>query len=298
LVMGPWFIRNYLVFGSLIGPQAANMIWLTNYDQIFSFPPNINYFLWINQGFVNIINPRISALLTNLTSTLAVQGSIILLPLIIFAGWRLRKDQRIGVLLISWIGIILLMSFVFPFAGRRGGFFHAGAALQPVLWSLAPVGMEALIEKVGLKRSWNIKTAARVFSMSLIIFSVLFTGYITLNKIYQKDNHRFIWGLQEKRYESMGGLIESNNLEKSTVIVGNPPGFFLATGNQAIAIPDGDEQNILLVADEFNADYLILEPGGFPDLLSGLYDGSSLNKSFDLLNDLDGVKIYEINHDQ
>jgi hypothetical protein len=298
IIMGPWFIRNIQVFGSLLGPQATNVIWLTNYDQIFSYPPNFNTLSWWNQGLSQIITTSISALKVNLLNMIAVQGNIILLPLILIGAWKFKKDIRVGLLLIAWIGLIILMSIIYPYAGMRGGYFHAGAALQPILWSMVPIGLEVVVIKFGQLRNWDIKNALRVFSSSLVIFSILFTIHITINKLYDGSEHALIWGINEMRYQTIAKEIEFNQSENLIVIVGNPPGFYLATGDYAIAIPDGDINNLLLVADDFNADYLILEPEGFPKALEGLYNGSYINNQFEYLGEFDDVRIFRINHDE
>ncbi|MFC2028516.1 hypothetical protein ACFLTX_01175 [Chloroflexota bacterium] len=298
LIMGPWFVRNYQVFGSYLGPQAANMLWLTHYDQIFSFPPVIEYAAWIDQGIKAIMDQRFAALKVNLVNTFVVQGTIILIPFIIIAGWKLRNDKRIGILVGGWIGIMLLMSCIFPFAGMRGGYFHAGAAIQPMLWSLAPVGLVETIRYIGGLRSWNTRNAERNFSIGLILFVILITGYVTIGKIFDFNNQEIIWGGYGKQYQSFGEYISSSDLGDPTVIVRNPPGFFLATGLTAIAIPDGDEKTLLRVVDEFDADFLILEPSGFPQSLKKIYNGSPDDKSYKLVDEMNGARLFLIDQNE
>ncbi len=38
LVMGPWYLRNYSVYGALMSPGNARALWLTNYEQTFTYP--------------------------------------------------------------------------------------------------------------------------------------------------------------------------------------------------------------------------------------------------------------------
>ena len=42
-------------------------------------------------------------------------------------------------------------------------------------------------------------------------------------------------------------------------MVNNPPGYFAMTGREAIAVPDGDIDTLLLAAEKYNASYLILD---------------------------------------
>ena len=298
LVIGPWFIRNYQAFGSLFGPMASDMMWLTHYNQIFSFPPVINFSSWWNQGVNQIIATMISAIKLNLLSTLAVQGNIIFIPLILIGAWRLKKDPRIVYSLIAWIGIFSLMSIVYPFAGMRGGFFHAGSALQPIFWSMIPVGLVTAVEYLGTRRKWDISSAKKVFTVSIVALSIIFTSVITVNKLYDSKNHVLIWGMEEINYRSINSDIKNTNSENIVVMVNNPPGFFLATGNYAIPIPDGDINNLTAAASEFNANYLILEPDGYPEGLDEIYSGEHIDSRIVLINKFDGLKLYEINLDE
>ena len=68
----------------------------------------------------------------------------------------------------------------------------------------------------------------------------------------------------------------------------------MATGKSAIAVPDGDEQSTLLVAQHFNANYLVLEKEGFPDGLIGLYNTPDQYPDFIYLGELDGTRVFKI----
>ena len=42
-------------------------------------------------------------------------------------------------------------------------------------------------------------------------------------------------------------------------MVNNPPGYFATTERPSIVIPNGDIEILLMVADRYQADYLVLE---------------------------------------
>ncbi len=54
-------------------------------------------------------------------------------------------------------------------------------------------------------------------------------------------------------------------------MVANPPGYYLASGNPSIAVPDGDMDTLLTVARKYNAHYLVLEAGSVPAGLLPVY---------------------------
>ena len=295
LIMGAWFIRNNQVFGSFLAPGGGSLFWFTNYNQIFSYPAgSFTFASWVENGLVEALKVRLWALSINMQNTLASQMSVFLSPLILIGIWKLRKDIRIIVAVTAWIGYLILMSFVFPFAGARGGFFHSGAALQPMWWALAPIGLVVIVEWVGNKRAWKIKDASQIFLWAIVGLAVLFTSYVVIGKLVNLNDGRNIWSKEYFLYKKVDILIDSPLSSNPIVIVANPPGYYLATGRSTIAIPDGNEQISLLVARRFGADYLVLEKEGIPNGLNGLYNNPYQYPDFNYLGELEGTRVFRI----
>lgn len=295
-VMCAWFFRNEMVFGSFLAPGGGRMLWLTSYNQIFSYPPgSITFNQWLNNGIEAAVKVRSWALNVNLQNTLATQGSIFLFPLICLGIWDLRKNLVIRIALIAWFINFILMSIFFPFAGARGGFFHSGAAFQLLWWSLAPLGLVVLVRKFGAWRKWNIERSTRVFLIGTVGLSIILTGLIVVGKLYSPDAGWDYWSTEMNLYRKVDALsFDSYTMNKPTVIVSNPPGFYLASGLNAIAIPNGNEQTTLTVANKFDARYLILEEGAYPDGLNDLYKNPDRFENFNLIDRVDGVLVFEI----
>ncbi|OGN75923.1 MAG: hypothetical protein A2X25_01930 [Chloroflexi bacterium GWB2_49_20] len=296
LIMGAWFVRNDLVFGSFLAPGGESQFWLTQYNQLFSYQPeSITFNSWLQNGIMEALKVRLWALNMNLQNTIASQASVFLLPLIMIGAWKLRKNPCVIIAFITWIGYIVLMSIIFPFAGARGGFFHSGAALQPMWWALAPVGLVTLVEWVGKKRAWNVAEASRIFLVGSVGLSILLTVIIVIGKLFSPVDGGNIWSYEYNLYREVNTkMINSDNLLNPIVVVANPPGFYLASSKNAIAIPDGDEQATLLVARRYDASYLILEEGGFPDGLIGLYQNPGQYPNFHFLGEVEGARVFRI----
>jgi hypothetical protein len=296
LVMGGWFIRNGYVFGSILAPGGTRMLWLTSYDQIFSFPAgSLTFNSWMENGIQEAIRIRLWALSSNLQNTLGSQASIFLLPFILVGAWISRKDGRIFISLIAWAGYLFLMSIIFPFAGARGGFFHSCAALQPLWWSLAPIGVVTLTDRIGKLRKWNIERASQIFLISTIGLSILLTGVIVVGKLYNTSGEGIKWDLEMNLYTKIDRMfIATNDQMDPIVIVSNPPGFFVATGRKSIAIPDGDEKTLMAVAKKFGGNYLVLDESSIPKGLFGLYQNPTQSPDFQFLGDVEGTHVYGI----
>ncbi|HEX2979556.1 MAG TPA: hypothetical protein VHO48_04775, partial [Anaerolineaceae bacterium] len=177
VVISPWYLRNIQMFGSVFSPGSNRTLWLTDYDQMFSLDPaNLNVETWLASGIQGILKPRLDALTKNLTTALIVQGGIFLVPLILAGGWAHRKDARVRIAGLAWLMIFLAMTVIFPLAGYRGGFLHSGAAIQPMLWALAPSGLDVFLRWGSRARKWNLRQAWRVFAVGAAGLAILTSG--------------------------------------------------------------------------------------------------------------------------
>jgi hypothetical protein len=278
----PWFIRNAIIFSSPFPPGVSRLLWLTNYDQTFTYPASLLTFdHWWASGLTSILQARVWSLGQNLQTTLGVQGMIFLLPLILIAMWRLRKEALIKLAVLAYVLTLVVMTLAIPFAGARGGFFHAGAAFQPLFWALAPIGLEAFVSWGSRLRGWVPAQALQVFSLGIVALALLLTGLTTLPRLLPEDGGKAPWNRGQSAYQRLeAALDETGALPGEIVMVNNPPGYYLASGRPAIVIPYGDPNTTLAASERYGARYLLLDrhhpkglknlyehPGNLPGLL-------------------------------
>jgi len=286
LLLSPWYARNLSVFGSLMAPGGSRVLWLTNYDDTFAYPASqLTMQRWLASGWDAILTARFSAMRFNLLNAFAAQGGIFLFPFILIGLWQLRKDARIRFAALAWILLLAAMTIVFPFAGERGAFFHAGAALQPVWWALAPIGLDAVIASAR-RRGWFDERAFVVFRGALVGIAVLVTAFLFVLRVlpgWEREDGIYV-GLKEL-------LAQAGAPSDAIVIVRNPPGFYLITDYRAITLPNGDLDTILEVARRYNARYLVAEP----TRVTGVLSDYRLNQApFRYLGESNGNRLYEI----
>ena len=295
LIMAPWFARNISVFGAALAPGGSKMLWLTSYDQLFAFPSSqLSLATLLHSGLGSILNVRLWSLGLNLASALTVQAEILLVPFIGLGLWYLRKDRRVQLAALAWLLTLAVMTVTFPFAGARGGFFHSGAALQTMWWALAPLGLDRIVDWVGRKRDWNILRAGSIFRMALVGMVVMLTAVLIWTRVIGGDGSQ-AWGGEDISYRQVNEfLVAQGEIKSDVVMIANPPGFYLASGNPAIAIPDGGFNTLLTVARKYHASYLVLEAGSTPARLLPVYEGPQDQTGLTYLGEINNARIFRL----
>ncbi len=289
LVMAPWYARNQSAFGSIMAPGTSRALWLTEYRETFSWPAEVlTAQHLLNSGWPAIISARWDALWRNFNAVLIAQCGIILFPFILVGGWRLRTNPAVQYAALVWMILLFIMSFIFPFAGPRGAYFHASAALTPLAWALAPIGLQVAVQ-AGQKQAWLSERAYKLFGAAMILFALTATVFVCANRFAPT------WEREDGPYLAIEKILSAENIPADQVImVRNAPGLNIVTGRSAIVIPYGGIAEVLATAKAFSARYLILEDRPSLTELAPLYDSPESNPAFRYIGESDGARIYEI----
>ena len=288
LIMAPWFERNLRLYGAPMAPGGARLLWLTTYDETFAYPASqLTFDRWLDQGWPAILTARLSALKWNLLNTFAAQGGVFLFPFILLGAWMHRRDRRVQIALLAWAALLAVMSLVFPFAGARGGFFHAGAGIQPLWWVLAPLGLDAAVA-AARRRGMFTPAAFTVFRGALVGIAVLMTAVILTLRVLPG------WGEGEHTYPRIELFLRNAGADASEVVMArNPPGYYMMTGRPAIAVPYSDAADLLAAAHRYGARYLVIESAGAAGPIRTVYEDMD-STTIEFLGELDGTRIFRI----
>jgi hypothetical protein len=152
------------------------------------------------------------------------------------------------------------MTFIFPLQGARGGYFHSAAALLPFLYSVLPVGLDQLISWGERKRNWAAKRSWYFFAALSLGLAIILSGLTFSNQVLGLGAGESAWDEQAQEYSQIGQLIQrAADHRAGGVMVVNPPGYYLATGEKAIAIPDTDLTTAWQLAQRYEIAFLVLE---------------------------------------
>lgn len=269
LVVLPWWGRNLAVWGTPTAPGGWRVLWLTDYDDLFLYPAaQLTPARWWQQGLAALLADRGWALRLNLGTALAVQGQVVLTPLMLWGAWRLRRRAVVRWGALGWAALFALMTLVFPFPGARGGFFHGGAVVQPLLWALAAHGFAALAAWGQARRGWQPNLAWRVLGGGLLLILLLLSGVVVARRVYGPNPAAPRWDEVDRLYRALGAALPATD---RPVLVLDPPAWaWWHADAPALAVPDGDPTAVCAVAQRYGAAYLWLEPN-HPRGLADLY---------------------------
>jgi hypothetical protein len=157
--MAPWFLRNIALIGSPLPTWGTTTIWLTSYEDFFSFHKIISTQAYFSWGLANILASKLIALSFNL---LMLVGAVYIpLPFAILGMWIERKRAEFLPFLLYLILLYAILSLVFTFPTMHGSFFHSLTALLPILHGWSIVGMDATIAYVSRRFSKAYRNAKK-----------------------------------------------------------------------------------------------------------------------------------------
>ena len=290
LVMGPWYARNLNVFGLIMSPAGSRAFWLTTYDETFIYPASkLTFDSWLASGWEAILRVRWWSFTTNIQSAIAAQGHLVLFPFIVIGMIQMKKDRRVQLGFTAWAILFLVMTLIFPFAGARGSFFHSAAALQPLFWALAPLGLEHAVAWAR-KRNRFTEHAYVVFRIALVQIVVILSGWAVWIRIIQEG-----WQEGELDYPAVEQfLVEHGAQADESVIALNSPGFTMMTDREAYSQPYGNLDTLLEVAERYDIEYYIFQPEGRIESLRSLYDNPQGDPRFQYLGEVNDIRIFRL----
>lgn len=290
LIMAPWIIRNLMVFGAPLTPGGSRVPWMTSYGDTFAYPPDrITMQNWLAAGWQSALSARWDAFKLNFANTIAVQGGILLLPFILIGIFRAWSDLRVRLATFVWLGLFFIMTIIIPFAGSRGTFLHAGAALQPLWWCVAPIGLDFLVTKLR-QRGLFTPQAFLFFRSMLVIVMVMLTGYLVYTRVIEGD-----WARFDRSYRMAEQILLQNGAQpQDGVVAANAPGYFVVSGRSAVTVPAENPIILQTLSQRFNARYLVLEKDYLPDTFKPVYESYQQQPGLKYLGGFDDVRVFAI----
>jgi 4-amino-4-deoxy-L-arabinose transferase-like glycosyltransferase len=261
LVMTPWFIRMLNAVGAPLPLGGLSGTWFAEYNDLFRFPPDFSANEFFRDGFALFLATRWEAFLNNMGTFIALQGFVIMTPLMLIGMWRRRGPFTLAFMLFA-LGLHAAMTLVFPFPGYRGGLFHGAAALLPWWAAFGVVGLDDVIDWIAARRRhWKAGQAKTIFSAGLVLVAAALTLTV-MRPARSNTTSPFFTALQQALPPD------------ARVMLNDPPQLYYWTGLGGVVLPNSPPEVIPEIARRFGVTHLL-----FYDLLedeSGRVVGASV----------------------
>lgn len=264
LVMLPWFARNLEVIGSPLPLGGAQTIWLTEYNDLFKYPPINTPATLFADGAATSINSRLEAVVSNLGTFAFVEGMIALTPFIVIGAWTRWRDRFWQPAIAYAVALHLVMTIVFPFPGTRGGLFHSSTSLIPFWGALGIIGLDEAVAWIAKRRrNWRTPAAARVFTVGIMVLAITLSVWIGARGRITTDSD------MPPLYQAIVEAVPDG----ARVLINDPAALYYYTGLGGAVLPDSPPEMIAEIARRYRLDYVMLESAaGTPAPLLSLFD--------------------------
>ena len=265
LTVGPWIYRQLEVFGS-ISPASGRLLWLTDYQQLFSesSPPSPNSFF--AQGLEWLLVSRAEGLLAAFGLFALLPLVVVLVPFAVTGGWLLRRNTAFAPFFVYAAALFAAHGLLFPVLVTHGTFIHSAAALVPHSYLLVVAGVAASVRWLaGRRPGWDVQQATRVFTYGAAMVALLGAGVQTINTVGQWSAAR---NVQDQLADSLGAAPVSER-----VMSANPGAYRHLSGHPGLVTPSDPLPVIEQVLRAYNVRWLVLERASIVPALAPVLTG-------------------------
>ncbi len=270
VVMAPWFARNLIVAGAILPPGGTKTIWLTTYNDFFSYGKDLSPQRYLAWGLGNILISKLQALGQNAFAMLAIL-EFAPAPFALIGLWKLRRSLQSLPFQLYLLLLYLGLSLVFTFPSLRGTLLHSFMPLLPFLSLTSILGLDTIIEWLARRRPGPFArqreaSRQRVYLAATVLLSALLSCIIIFSNARTWDTTAHLYQqagkIAAQNYRAAVKNADGQRGSESAlpiVMVSDPPDYYFATSQHAISIPDQGISVILQAADQYGATYLLLE---------------------------------------
>ncbi len=263
VILAPWLVRDWIVFGNpLPGQAATNALSVTGFD-IFAWqdPPTLSRYL--AQGPAWLLSSRIEGFAHNLLDVLIVPGAPVSVVGLVALPWVARGTALRPVVLLSVL-TFTATTLLFPVSTTWGTFLHAAGPVHVLLIVSGLLALDRVIVRAGAWRGWT-RPVAWLAPTLTVSAAILFSVGILAYAAQARDTQR--------RYAALIPAMAAAGLTVDPlvpVVTDFPIWYAEGTGGRALALPDEPPSSILDLAQHFGAQLLVMTDkghGGWPAVI-------------------------------
>lgn len=268
LTFGWWLVRGMMVFERPLSIAGTQTIFLTNYDDLFAYQRSFNLDSYLAWGWGNILQSKLDAVGLALQTFVAINGVVFLVPFILLAWWRLRREPLLRPFNWYFLALYLAMTLVFTFPGARGGLLHSSIVVWPFMMALAALGLGWAVDGVATKLThWQPAKSKPIFATLFVLITFVISFVVGLGRLE---------GLEEGEiYRQIAEEIP----ETAVVMTANAPAFYYHTQRPSLSLPNEPPARLLEAVQAFGVTHLVLDLN-HPRPLAPLYNQPLAHEQF------------------
>lgn len=228
VILGPWLLRNAVVFGSALPSAGGSTLWITSYNEQFSIGHEISIGSYLDAGIGLIIGSKLDAWFQLLGRTAVLLGGVFILTFVP-ALWMARRRRDLWPFAAYFLVMFLAMGGLFTFHAPRGAFYHSAPAWLPIAIPMAIGAVPAAATAAGrfwpfLRRPQTHRFLATVGTLGAIVLSV--AGSTVIWREWDRAHRLDVAGAQ---------FFVERGVTDDVVMFSDPSALALLSGNPGVA---------------------------------------------------------------
>jgi hypothetical protein len=255
VVMGPWFARQLLTFGS-ISPTTSggSALWIRTIQEWNSITADPSLSKFLAQGPGPIIGSRLGGLLSAIGNFAVIVCSVVLVPFLLVGAWLRRRSIDFGPWFLYAVLVFAGATFLYPLHVPGGAFIHSAVGLEAHAYILALEGVAAMVGWIARRRpAWNPAVAGPLFVGAVVAFVVATAPLYALALEKAWDESRAPRVSLAAQMDALG-VAPTDRL-----LTIDAAGLKYFTGRPGIVTPDDPIETIQQVAQAYDTRWLVLE---------------------------------------
>jgi hypothetical protein len=270
LIMGPWWARQLLVFGS-ISPTSSNgaALWIRTIQEWNSVTAHPSLATFLAQGPGPILDTRLAGLGSAIANFVVFICSVILLPFLLIGLWVRRHSLDFQPWFVYAFIAFAGATLVYPLHVPGGAFIHTAIGLAPHAAILAVEGILVLSGAFATRRpKGDIALAGKVFVWGIVAVvaasSVIFAGSVEAG-----------WNATRAPRQALAAELVRRNIPPDDRILSiDAAGMWYFTGHPGVVTPDDPIDTIEQVAQAYQTRWLVVERGDAARALAPVLAGT------------------------
>jgi hypothetical protein len=255
LVMGPWWLRQLEVFGS-ISPTSSNgaALWIRTIQEWNSITADPSLQRFLAQGWGPIIASRWAGFVDALGNFAIMISSVVLVPFLLIGIVARRHSKDFGPWFVYTFLAFAGATFLYPLHVPGGAFIHTAIGLAPQASILSVEGILVFVGWLARRRRrWNPQAAGTVFVSGIVAIvlatAVIFTGQVQAG-----------WDGSRQPREALAAALTRLNVPADDRILSiDSGGIKYWTGHPGVVTPDDPIDVIESVARAYDTRWLVVE---------------------------------------